>query len=137
MNTTNDKLALLLTASILAVLSFVFPAFASWVWSTACAIAAIVALWQLVFPGENRHSIETECGQCAATGIYVGSSEPKDAGVWCHNCKGTGKLILNYTLFTKRWKRTDIKKVYATGFYSPDGQTPITYQEFLDGKLPG
>lgn len=61
-------------------------------------------------------TIDEECQHCGGTGVYVGMGERNGAGVVCHYCKGTGCYHFEheYTEFTKRHKRDDIKRVYQT-----------------------
>lgn len=86
-------------------------------------------------------TIEVECGSCGATGIYQGFAEPKGVGVVCLNCNGTGAVNIDYKPFTGRKERRDINTVQrsrgsfiATGV-GPGGRS-ISYQEFLNGKMP-
>lgn len=86
-------------------------------------------------------TVDTECYLCTGTGIYSGFAEPKGVGVICLNCKGTGLAKLSYTPFSARKSRKDIEKVYLSkGSFllscGPSGSS-ISYQDFVDGKIPG
>ena len=61
-------------------------------------------------------TLQIECKDCEATGIYVGMAERDGAAIPCRTCEGTGSLDYSYKEFTKRKTREDIKKVFpATG----------------------
>lgn len=88
-----------------------------------------------------KQSVKAECSSCGASGIYHGFAEPKETGVVCLNCDGTGAREIEYVPFTTRRVRYDINKVsqsrgslLVTGV-GPVGNT-ITYDEFLSGKRP-
>jgi hypothetical protein len=86
-------------------------------------------------------TIEVQCESCHGTGIYHGFAEPEGVGVVCLNCKGTGRRNLTYTPFTGRKVRTDINTVQLSrGSFIAIGVGPagrsITYEEFLNGKMP-
>jgi hypothetical protein len=82
-----------------------------------------------------------QCEACNGTGIYHGFAEPKGVGVVCLGCKGTGGVKLEYVPWTHRKLRRDIKTVRCSrGTFIVTGVGPIggtvTYQQFLDGKMP-
>lgn len=79
---------------------------------------------------DNQVTIETECKDCGATGVYHGYAEPEGVGVICYKCDGTGKIDLTYIPFTGRKKRSDIRNVIR---HSPN---EVTYEEFLRGRMP-
>lgn len=85
--------------------------------------------------------IEAECSSCKGTGVYRGFAEPKDVAVICLMCGGTGHQDIEYTPFTGRKNRTDVKVVKrSAGNFIVTGVGPtggsVTYQEFLNGKMP-
>lgn len=93
-------------------------------------------------PESNKKmSVQAECGSCGATGIYRGMAEPEGVGVVCLTCKGTGAVKLEYTPFTARKRRKDVRIVHRTagtfiaGPIGPTGQG-VTYSQFLEGQLP-
>lgn len=59
-----------------------------------------------------------ECPDCGGTGLYVGLAERDGSAVICHTCKGTGcyEKTFNYSLFTKKKVRKDVKRVYKSSF---------------------
>ena len=96
---------------------------------------------------------DIECTYCKGTGIYKGMAERGEAGVVCYGCKGTGMLHVKheYTKFTSRVIREDIKRVYKTAggygirdtdYMSPEGVTikfsegGTSYKDWLEGKKP-
>lgn len=95
-----------------------------------------------------------ECPACKGTGVYSGMAESKDIAVICYNCKGTGKYKYTYSYneFTGRKLKKGIKRVYKKGTQYKLGlgkidfkgigtidmnKEGISYQEFLEGKMPG
>lgn len=88
--------------------------------------------------------MDMECYFCKGTGVYTGTMEPEGIGVICNCCNGTGKLKFSYSPshavpFCGRKTRDDVRLVYKEvgplrGIYPG---TPVTYQEFLNGKVPG
>jgi hypothetical protein len=98
-----------------------------------------------------------ECQSCKGTGIYHGIGEGDGVGVICYTCYGTGceEFCLEYMPFTKRKKRTDIKRVHKNGTQWKLGlgkikfnisnneiceidmnKEGVSYKEFLTGKTP-
>jgi hypothetical protein len=94
-----------------------------------------------------------ECQSCNGTGVYVGMAERDGAAVVCHACKGTGKYhyAFEYEPFVERKKRTDVKRVFLSGYGYCVGTKPVTldtgvtvnfdtegvsYDDFLTGKTP-
>lgn len=94
-----------------------------------------------------------ECRSCNGTGVYIGMAERDGAAVVCRTCKGAGKehFVLEYTEFTGRKLREDVKRVYLSGHgyvIAPRqldvdgigrvdlGAEGVSYDEFLSGKLP-
>lgn len=87
--------------------------------------------------------MDMECYFCKGTGVYKGTMEPEGIGVICNYCNATGKLKLsapplNAVPFSGRKTRDDVRLVYKEvgelrGIYPG---TPVTYQEFLNGKMP-
>ena len=94
--------------------------------------------------------VEAECKACGATGLYRGFAEPKGVAVVCLTCKGSGKETLDvpegsnvvYKPFTKRKKDTGhIHTVRrSAGSFIGTGVGPtggsVTYQQFIDGRMP-
>lgn len=76
---------------------------------------------------------DIECRECAGTGLYVGMCERDGAAVVCSSCKGTGlqHFRMEYTEFTNRQYRNDVKKVYKGSFGFIQGVEDVTYK----GKL--
>ena len=89
----------------------------------------------------NKAHVQAECEACDATGIYRGMAEPEGIGVVCLVCKGTGMVKIEYTPFTARKRRKDVKTVHrsaGTFIAGPIGPTgkAVTYSQFLEGILP-
>lgn len=101
----------------------------------------------------QQFKVLVECPKCNGTGIYVGLAERNGAGVVCSQCHGTGayRFKYEYTPFTTRRNRKDIKRVYqahsgyvltATGKIENDctsidmTKQGVSYAEFMAGKLP-
>lgn len=89
----------------------------------------------------NKVEHEKECRSCRGTGLYSGFAEPQGTAVVCLTCGGIGKEEISYKPFKGRKTRRDIEIVklsagnlIVTGV-GPRGNS-ITYQEFLDGKMP-
>jgi len=88
-----------------------------------------------------RKEVKAECTACGATGVYSGFCEPEGTAVVCIRCSGTGCQIISYVPFESRRRRKGIKTVSQSrgGFIATGvGATgkPITYSEFLKGKMP-
>ncbi|MFA6096837.1 MAG: hypothetical protein WC788_04380 [Candidatus Paceibacterota bacterium] len=89
----------------------------------------------------EKSRIEAQCGACGGSGIYCGFAEPKGVGVVCLECKGSGKIVIEYIPFTERKNRKDIHTVrLSRGKFIFSGVGPagkeIGYKEFLAGKMP-
>lgn len=85
--------------------------------------------------------VQAECSSCRGTGIYRGFAEPEGVGVICLYCDGTGCREVEYTPFTGRKTRNDIRTVQRSrGNFIGTGVGPagnsVTYQDFLNGKVP-
>lgn len=85
-------------------------------------------------------SIVIECGSCDGTGLYRGMAEGPGDAVVCLRCNGSGHQLYEYKQFDGRKRRTDVKRVFASkGSFilscGPVG-SPITYEEFENGKMP-
>ncbi|HLD76162.1 MAG TPA: hypothetical protein VI874_04035, partial [Candidatus Norongarragalinales archaeon] len=78
------------------------------------------------------------CGSCEGTGVFIGNFEPEGVGNVCWTCKGTGnhKIEFDYTPFTERKTRTDVKTVRMVGQSADAEGHPVSYDEFLAGKMP-
>jgi hypothetical protein len=104
---------------------------------------------------ENTHKFEQiiECPSCRGTGLYQGMAEGEGIAVVCYKCKGSGAYhyVFEYTPFKERKIKEGIKRVYkkGTGYkmglgminFDRVGQIDmnkegISYQEFLNGKMP-
>lgn len=86
-------------------------------------------------------TMKTECEACNGTGIYRGFAEPQGVGVVCLQCNGTGCEEIRYKPFKMRKTRRDVKTVRRSrGTFLATGVGPagreVTYQEFLNGKMP-
>lgn len=79
-----------------------------------------------------RVRIEVNCLACRGTGLYAGYAEPDGVAVICDDCKGTGAVMLDYSLFTGRKKRGDVTTVRSRF----NTANTVTYQQFLAGKVP-
>lgn len=93
-------------------------------------------------PESNKKThVQAECEACDATGIYRGMAESEGVGVICLVCKGTGAVKIEYTPFTARKRRKDVRQVYRSagnfiaGPIGPTGKS-VTYSEFLEGLAP-
>lgn len=77
------------------------------------------------------------CRSCRGTGVYRGMAERNGFAVICHTCDGTGAEIIEYIPFTQRVVRDDVKTVgVANGFIRSSDPNEVTYEEFLNGKMP-
>lgn len=93
------------------------------------------------------------CPSCKGTGVYRGMAEGAGTAVVCYKCNGSGCYDYKYTYeeFTERKLRDDVKRVYLnnTGYMINLGKIDydnigildmdkegISYEEFLDGKMP-
>lgn len=87
----------------------------------------------------KKVEVDVQCSACRGTGLRHGHAEPKGVGVVCAECKGKGETKLSYTPFTSRVIRDDIEFVTRSSawFFGvvPIG-TQISYEEFLEGKIP-
>ena len=88
-----------------------------------------------------KNVIKTECSSCNGTGLYRGFAEPPGVAVICLHCDGEGCKEINYTPFSGRKSRNDVKTVQrSSGSFIGTGVGPsgksISYQEFLQGKRP-
>jgi len=96
-------------------------------------------------------TIKIECESCDGTGIYKGMCEKDGSAVVCIKCQGTGMIEFNYTPFTERKLRTDVKRVYSNtmtyvisdeDFTTKEGVTihmsqfGASYEDWLNGKKP-
>lgn len=88
---------------------------------------------------------QIECPECDGTGIIKAGYEKDGAGRECTHCNGTGYTTINYTLFTERKLRTDVKRVYRSNGYvvsaeDHDGihfsQYGCSYDEWISGVTP-
>ena len=78
-----------------------------------------------------------ECRSCDGTGVFVASTEPLRTGTVCYSCKGTGRMVFKFTPFTQRQTRNDVDKVRLTSVRCDRCDAkPVTYEEFLAGKMP-
>ena len=85
-------------------------------------------------------TIKAECSSCDGTGLYRGVAEKPGTAVVCLTCKGTGCRDIDYTPFSSRKRRSDVREVLLSrGSFifscGPIGK-PISYEEFLSGKMP-
>lgn len=83
--------------------------------------------------------IEIQCPDCRGTGLYRGIFEPEGFAVVCRGCNGTAKKVVEYTQFTGRMTRDDVKTVcWSRGFTTEIRKESegIPYEDFLVGKLP-
>ena len=88
---------------------------------------------------EKATMVETYCDSCNGTGIYRGFCEPEGVGAVCRSCKGSGKTIIKIRTFEGRKTRDDIKTVQCPTWANGEGNKTggaISYQDFLDGKVP-
>jgi len=87
-------------------------------------------------------SVDVQCPKCGGYGICRNHGGPKDLGMVCHECDGSGKKTLWYKPFTRRKTRKGIAHVTrpdgrlgAIGFGALAGPR-IPYTEFQNGKMP-
>jgi len=97
--------------------------------------------------------IMIECPSCNGTGLYSGMAEGEGIAVICYKCKGSGKyhFVYSYNKFKGRKKKEGIKRVFLKGTQYKIGlgvinfdkvgpidmdKEGVSYQEFLDGKMP-
>jgi endogenous inhibitor of DNA gyrase (YacG/DUF329 family) len=90
---------------------------------------------------EAMNEIKVECPSCGGTGVYHGFAEPEGVAVVCLTCGGTGETIFRYKPFTGRKRRKGIHTVQLSrGSFILTGVgpcgTPVSYKEFLSGKMP-
>jgi hypothetical protein len=88
-----------------------------------------------------KQQVKSQCAACGGTGIYHGFAEPRGVGVVCIQCDGTGCYIIEYEPFTERKRRNDITTVQLSRGSTilscgPSGNS-VSYNDFLNGKLPG
>ncbi len=89
----------------------------------------------------EKIAIEIDCPDCGGSGVYHGFAEPPFVGVVCLTCKGKGAKTVFITPFTVRKLREDIRTVrQSRGSFIGTGVGPtggeVTYEEFLNGKMP-
>ena len=83
-------------------------------------------------------SLKVQCGECRATGLYVGLMERDGEAVICVRCGGKGWVHLDYKEFTGRKRRNGVTKIRAgTGWITdnPNKAKWMTYEEFKQ-KIP-
>lgn len=79
--------------------------------------------------------VQVECSDCKTRGIILSTQHPHTA-ILCRRCAGEGWLYLTYKPFSQRRQQDGIQTVcLITTDESPAGQ-PISYEDFLAGKLP-
>ena len=98
-----------------------------------------------------ENSIKINCKSCGGTGLYIGMAERNGAAAVCSTCSGTGYTDFNYTPFTKKETRKDVKRVFEGSFgyvhsseniITHDGRTlyfsdaGVSYDDWLQGKEP-
>ena len=88
---------------------------------------------------EGKMQVEMQCPDCGGDGLCMGMCEPNGVAAICSGCNGSGKKVLEYTPFTGRKSRTDVRIVWwrkgipATPRSESEG---IPYSDWLAGKLP-
>ncbi len=78
--------------------------------------------------------IEAECNSCGGTGVYCGFMEPKNIGVICLDCGGTGKQIITYNPFERKKGKNNVNFIHIPNSKcivdaGPKGNQ-IPYKEF-------
>lgn len=86
-------------------------------------------------------TLEYACNACRGSGVFRGMGEPPGYGVICWDCKGSGKRVFEYTPFTERVHRDDIKRIGHSGGSIRNTRTDpeqegIPYEDWLAGKEP-
>lgn len=71
-------------------------------------------------------TIETECGDCDGTGLYIGCAEPQGTAVICCECEGSGCFEFCFKPFTRRKGRRGIKTIVER----LGSSKTMTYKEF-------
>jgi len=86
------------------------------------------------------NKIKTECKSCRGTGLYRGMAEPEGVAVVCLTCKGTGCAEIEYTPFTERKRRSDVRTVKQSrgSFIMSCGPVGcgVSYEDFMRGRMP-
>lgn len=88
-----------------------------------------------------KQEVKAQCEACGGSGVYVGFAEPNGIGVVCLQCQGSGCQTIHYVPFTERKRRRDVdfvrrsKGSFIAAGVGPVGES-VTYQEFLEGKMP-
>ena len=85
-------------------------------------------------------SVKSECPACDGTGLYRGMAEGPGVAVVCSRCDGGGCVNVEYTPFTSRKRRSDVREVFLSrgNFVLACGPTgnPVSYEDFMAGKRP-
>ncbi len=80
---------------------------------------------------DGRSEVVVQCGPCGGSGVYKGTGKPDGIGFVCIPCGGSGCVVMKYTPFTGRKRKTGIHTVCRQA-----GASSVTYEEFQEGKLP-
>lgn len=93
-----------------------------------------------IAPSESDIMVRARCDTCNGSGVYQGFAEKKGEAVVCEACEGEGCHTITYTPFAGRTTVKGVEKVYWSAGTSllgcgPIGN-PVTYREFLAGKMP-
>ena len=89
----------------------------------------------------SKSVVICECPSCGGTGLYRGFAERPGTAVVCLECGGQGWRKLQYTEFTGRKRKNNVKEIYESrGSFIVTGVGPrddnaMTYSEF-NTKFP-
>ena len=82
-------------------------------------------------------AIGAECKSCKGTGLYKAAYEHRHTAIPCRECEGSGMITIQYTPFTERKKRDDVKRVFMRSGHVIDDHIAggVNYSEWLKDNL--
>ncbi len=92
---------------------------------------------------EDVQEKKLECPRCKSTGIVQKDYKPS-IGLLCSNCKGRGWVTIDYKEFKGQEECLDVEFVigcdmtlaFVLSKGKKVGLNKVSYQDFLDGKMP-
>lgn len=79
--------------------------------------------------------VKVACQDCGRTGLYVGELTKQGTATICLTCGGKGYIDAEYEPFTKRAKKSGIKKVFVSAFGCEIFATGQATYELEDGTI--